>query len=92
MNFDVERRKRIRNAGKLIKMLLQSHRDSVWFGMPAAKYRPIIEIQRNGTVSRAAIKRAVKKLAELKRNHPARYRAKIRSSASTPVRLVVKHT
>ena len=60
--------------------------------MPATKYRPIIEIQRNGTVSRAAIKQAIKRLAELKRTHPAEYKAKIRSSGSTPVRLVVKHS
>jgi hypothetical protein len=59
--------------------------------MPATKYRPIIEVRRNGTVSKAAIKRAVKKLATLKRTHPAQYKARIRSSANTPVRLIVKH-
>jgi hypothetical protein len=60
--------------------------------MPAAKYRPIREIQRNGTVSKARIREAVKKLAELKRADPARYKAKIRASANTPVQLVVRHS
>jgi hypothetical protein len=57
--------------------------------MPAAKYRPIREVQGNGTVSKARIKQAVKKLAELKRAHPARYEEKIRASEGTPVQLVV---
>ena len=60
--------------------------------MAATKYRPIVEIRRNGTVSNAAIKQAVKKLAKLKRSHPAQYKAKIRYSASIPVRLVFKHS
>jgi len=60
--------------------------------MPAPKYRPIREVQGNGTVSKARIKQAVKKLAELKRAHPARYKEKIRASASTPVQLVVRHS
>jgi hypothetical protein len=57
--------------------------------MPAGKYRPIREIQRNGTVSKARIKQAVKKLAELKRANPSRYEEKVRASESTPVQLVV---
>jgi len=60
--------------------------------MATTKYRPIVEIRRHGTVSTTAIKRAVKKLAKLKQTHPAQYKAKIRSSAGTPVRLVVKHS
>ncbi|PYK35804.1 MAG: hypothetical protein DME58_00665 [Verrucomicrobia bacterium] len=60
--------------------------------MSATKYRPIREVQGNGTVSKARIKQAVKKLAELKRAHPARYKEKIRASASTPVQLVVRHS
>jgi len=60
--------------------------------MPATKYRPIREIQRNGTVSKAVIRRAVKKLAELKRAHPSRYKEKIQSSSGTPVQLVVRHS
>jgi len=60
--------------------------------MPETKYRPIREVQRNGTVSRTVIKQAVKRLAELERAHPARYKAKIRASSGTPVQLVVRHS
>lgn len=60
--------------------------------MPPTKYRPIREVQRNGTVPRTVIKQAVKKLAELKRANPSRYKAKIRASSGTPVRLIVRHT
>ena len=60
--------------------------------MPATKYRPIIEIQREGTVSKDVIRRAVKELAQLKRAQPAKYRALIRSTAGTPIRVVFKHS
>jgi len=60
--------------------------------MPEPKYRPIPDVQRSGTVSKAAIRRAVKKLAELKRTHPNQYKEKIQSSSGTPVQLVVRHT
>jgi hypothetical protein len=60
--------------------------------MPATKYRPIREVQQNGTVSKAVIRRAVKKLAELKQSHPDQYKKKIQSSSGTPVQLVVRHS
>ncbi len=58
--------------------------------MPANKYRPIPDVQRNGTVPKTVIKEAVRKIAELKRTDPKTYKARIRSGADKDVFLVVK--
>src|SRR5438132_1490840 len=46
---------------------------------------------RNGTVSKTAIREAVRKIAELKRTDPKKYKARIRSGSGKDVFLVVKH-
>ena len=60
--------------------------------MPATKYRPIRDVQRNETVSKTEIREAVRKIAELKRTDPKKYQAKIRSGLGKDVFLVVKHS
>jgi hypothetical protein len=59
--------------------------------MPASKYRPIRDVKRNGSVSTTAIREAVRKIAELRQNDPAKYNAKIRSSEKN-IHLVIKHS
>ena len=59
--------------------------------MPATKYPPIQEVHRNGTVSKAKIRQAVEKLADLRQNDPAKYKEKIRSGSNRQIRLVTKH-
>ena len=60
--------------------------------MPATKYRPIRDVQPNGTVSKTVIREAVRKIAELKRTDPKKYKARIRSGSDKDVFLVVKHS
>jgi hypothetical protein len=60
--------------------------------MAATKYRPIRDAQRNGTVPKTVIRDAVRKLAELRRTDPTKYKAKIKSGSGKHVYLVVKHT
>ena len=59
--------------------------------MAATKYPPIQEVHRNGSVPKIKIRQAVEKLAELRENDPAKYKAKIRSGSNTRIRLVTKH-
>jgi len=57
-----------------------------------ARYRPIREVKRSGTVSRSVIQKAVQKIADLRLSDPTTYRSKINSGSGKQVRLVVKHT
>lgn len=59
--------------------------------MPSKKYRPIQEVQRRGSVSKSAIERAVRRLADLSRSDPGTYREKLRSGSGKTVHLVTKH-
>jgi hypothetical protein len=59
--------------------------------MPATKYRPIQEVHRNGSVSKTAIREAVEKLADLRRNDPVKYKEMIRSGSNRDVRLITRH-
>jgi hypothetical protein len=59
--------------------------------MPETKYRPIPDVHRSGTVSKSVIREAVRKIAELKRTDPKKYKARIRSGLDKDVFLVVKH-
>jgi hypothetical protein len=59
--------------------------------MPATKYPPIQEVHRNGSVPKVKIRQAVERLAELRRNDPAKYKKKIRSGLNRQIRLVTKH-
>jgi hypothetical protein len=60
--------------------------------MSAAKYRPIREIKRKGTVSSRTISEAVRRIADLRKKHPTQYRARLKSTNGTVVRLVPKHS
>jgi hypothetical protein len=59
--------------------------------MPATKYPPLQEVHRNGTVPKVKIRQAVDKLAQLRRDDPAKYKEKIRAGSNTRIRLVTKH-
>jgi len=59
--------------------------------MPPTKYRPIRDVQRNGTVSKSVIRKAVQKLADLRRTNPSKYNAKIRSGSGKQIQLIIKH-
>jgi hypothetical protein len=59
--------------------------------MPPTKYRPIRDVQRNGTVSKTVIREAVQKIADLRRTNPSKYKAKIQSGLGKRIQLVVKH-
>ncbi len=63
----------------------------IHYHMPSTKYRPIRDVQRNGTISKSVIREAVRKVAELRRTDPTKYNAKIRSGSGKQIHLVVKH-
>jgi len=60
--------------------------------MPAVSYRPILDVPVKGSVSKTAIRKAVEKLAALRKTEPKKYRAKLRAASGKHVTIVMKET